>query len=80
MELSTPFVSIRGVLSRIGMKASKLYVVNGMLMLVTFFFCRIVMFPYVCYLHAQALNMKLFDVRTRKITTTFGLTIVGFRL
>lgn len=59
MEFSTPFVSFRGILSRFGMKASKLYVVNGFMMLVTFFICRIVMFPYVIYLYANFIGKDI---------------------
>nr|XP_022920461.1 protein FAM57A [Onthophagus taurus] len=54
MEASTPFVSLRGILSRLGLKESKFYVVNGLLMLLVFFLCRIVMFPYVMYLYSLA--------------------------
>ncbi|KAG8237946.1 hypothetical protein J437_LFUL016291 [Ladona fulva] len=53
MELSTPFVSLRGILSKLKLKSSLLYVVNGITMLVTFFFCRVIMFPYVCYMYAR---------------------------
>nr|CAD7445762.1 unnamed protein product [Timema bartmani] len=57
MELSTPFVSFRGILSKLKMKSSHLYVVNGLAMLVTFFFCRVVMFPYVCYLYSRLVGL-----------------------
>ncbi|XP_063220215.1 TLC domain-containing protein 3A [Bacillus rossius redtenbacheri] len=61
MELSTPFVSFRGILSRLKMKASTLYFVNGLVMLVTFFFCRVMMFPYVCYLYSQVVGLPFFE-------------------
>lgn len=56
MEASTPFVSLRGILSKMGMKESTLYVVNGLMMLVTFFLCRIAMFPYVIHMYAQTIG------------------------
>ncbi|KAJ8916652.1 hypothetical protein NQ315_000297 [Exocentrus adspersus] len=56
MEASTPFVSLRGILSKMGMKESRLYVVNGLLMLVSFFVCRVAMFPYVIHMYAQAIG------------------------
>ncbi|CAH0549369.1 unnamed protein product [Brassicogethes aeneus] len=57
MEASTPFVSIRGILSKIGMKDSSLYVYNGIIMLVTFFLCRVAMFPYVLYAYGQVIGL-----------------------
>nr|CAD7425735.1 unnamed protein product [Timema monikensis] len=62
MELSTPFVSFRGILSKLKMKSSHLYVVNGLAMLVTFFFCRVVMFPYVCYLYSRLVGLTYWQV------------------
>lgn len=61
MELSTPFVSLRGILSKMGLKQSKLYVINGLLMLATFFFCRVAMFPYVCYLYSLVVDKPYFE-------------------
>ncbi|GLV36706.1 uncharacterized protein CBL_02459 [Carabus blaptoides fortunei] len=61
MELSTPFVSLRGVLSRLGLKATRMYVLNGLLMVATFFFCRVMMFPYVCYLHSQVIGLPYLE-------------------
>eukprot|EP00210_Caulerpa_lentillifera_P008653 g8252.t1 len=40
-EISTPFVIIRWFLYKTGMKDSKLYVYNGVLMMIVFGFCRI---------------------------------------
>jgi Na+/glutamate symporter len=90
MELSTPFVSFRGILSRLKvslhqfhwlqylacssgkvfhvvsmfqMKSSQLYVINGLVMLVTFFFCRVIMFPYVFYLYSRIVGLSYWEVR-----------------
>ncbi|KAG5873459.1 hypothetical protein JTB14_007225 [Gonioctena quinquepunctata] len=57
MEASTPFVSLRGILSKIGLKDSPIYVVNGLMMLAVFFMCRIAMFPYVIYMYALSIKM-----------------------
>ncbi|XP_049879627.1 uncharacterized protein LOC126376338 [Pectinophora gossypiella] len=62
MELSTPFVSLRGILSRLRLKASKAYLVNGILMLLTFFLCRVVSLPYVCLMYSRVLGLPYFEV------------------
>lgn len=61
MEFSTPFVSFRGILSLLKLKKTRLYLINGLVMLVTFFFCRVVMFPYVCYIYSQVVGLSFFN-------------------
>uniref|UniRef100_A0A182M8H0 alkaline phosphatase n=1 Tax=Anopheles culicifacies TaxID=139723 RepID=A0A182M8H0_9DIPT len=61
MELSTPFVSFRSILSVMGLKQSKLYVINGLVMLVSFFWCRIFLMPYVCYYYSQVINKPFIE-------------------
>lgn len=61
MELSTPFVSFRGILSIMGLKESKMYVINGLVMLFTFFWCRVFLVPYVCYYYSQVVNLPFFE-------------------
>eukprot|EP00049_Salpingoeca_infusionum_P009662 m.164420 g.164420 ORF g.164420 m.164420 type:complete len:304 (-) comp14400_c0_seq13:2429-3340(-) len=62
-EASTPFVNTRPMLSMAGLRHSPLYMINGVLMLVFFFFFRVV-------------NMVLFFVeavpRTQEFTTALG--------
>lgn len=65
MEASTPFVSLRGVLSKMGLKNSKWYIANGLVMLVVFFLCRVAMFPYVIYLYAKSVGLDFFTVRLK---------------
>lgn len=65
MELSTPFVSFRGILSVLGLKESKVYVVNGLVMLVSFFWCRVFLMPYVCYYYSQVVNLSFFEALWR---------------
>lgn len=62
MELSTPFVSIRGILSTIGLKDSTAYVINGLIMLGTFFVCRVLMWPYVYYWYSGLVQMSVLQV------------------
>lgn len=54
-ELSTPFVNARVILSRLGLKNSRVYVLNGILMMIVFAMCRVAMFPvmYAVYLSQQ---------------------------
>ncbi|XP_060534322.1 TLC domain-containing protein 3A isoform X2 [Cylas formicarius] len=56
MEASTPFVSLRGIISKIGLKESRWYVANGLVMLATFFVFRVAMFPYVISLYAKSIQ------------------------
>lgn len=62
MEASTPFVSLRGILSKIGLKDSPVYVINGLVMLAVFFICRIAMFPYVIYMYALTIQKDFISV------------------
>lgn len=65
MELSTPFVSFRGILSIMGLKESKMYVINGLVMLFSFFWCRVFLMPYVCYYYSQVVNLPFFEALWR---------------
>lgn len=73
MEISTPFVSIRGILSTFGMKESKAYVINGIFMMVTFFLCRIVMWPYLFYWYSQIANITFIQASESIISLNFQL-------
>ncbi|CAG5047308.1 unnamed protein product [Parnassius apollo] len=61
MELSTPFVSIRGILSRMGLKSSRAYLLNGLAMLATFFVCRVLSLPYVCLMYSRVIGLPYFE-------------------
>ncbi|XP_058460739.1 TLC domain-containing protein 3A [Malaya genurostris] len=65
MELSTPFVSFRGILSILGLKESKVYIANGLVMLVSFFWCRVFLMPYVCYYYSHVVNLPFFEALWR---------------
>lgn len=60
-ELSTPFVNFRWQLYAIGMKNTKRYKVNGILMTASFFLCRIVSFPFYWYFVAQNIAKQPFQ-------------------
>lgn len=57
MEASTPFVSFRSILSTLGMKEHRFYMVNGILMLVTFFIFRILLLPYLLLWYSNTVNV-----------------------
>ncbi|XP_064536300.1 ceramide synthase [Drosophila montana] len=56
MEFSTPFVSLRSILSTMGLKDSRAYILNGLVMLATFFVCRVCMWPYVMWRYSLAID------------------------
>ncbi|KAL4705866.1 hypothetical protein ACJJTC_019301 [Scirpophaga incertulas] len=56
MELSTPLVSLRGILARLRLQRSPLYVANGLAMLLAFLACRLLALPYVGLLYARSLR------------------------
>lgn len=58
MEFSTPFVSFRAILSILKLKESKLYMINGILMVVAFFIFRILMLPALMYYYSQYARMS----------------------
>jgi hypothetical protein len=58
MEASTPFVSFRAILSILGQKKSNLYVLNGLLMLLTFLIFRIIMLPVLLYKYSRIINLS----------------------
>ncbi|XP_043574277.1 ceramide synthase-like [Chiloscyllium plagiosum] len=52
-ELSTPFVSFAKILKRFRKQNTLLYKVNGVILLVTFFLCRILVFPYMYWAYGK---------------------------
>lgn len=61
MEISTPFVSLRSILSRLNMKSSRFYLINGLTMLATFFVFRVLLLPYLFYYYSQIANIPYFQ-------------------
>jgi hypothetical protein len=54
MESSTPFVSMRAILYNLNLRQSWIYVINGLLMVIVFFLCRIAVYPWFYCVHAKA--------------------------
>lgn len=61
-ELSTPFVSLGKVLIQLKQQHTLLYKVNGILTLTTFFFCRILLFPFMYWSFGQEKGLSFFQV------------------
>ncbi len=65
-EASTPFVSLRAILSYVGLKRSPLYIANGAAMVLVFLCCRILIYPafYVAYAAQRGLGFWQAVART----------------
>nr|XP_020654478.1 protein FAM57B isoform X1 [Pogona vitticeps]XP_020654479.1 protein FAM57B isoform X1 [Pogona vitticeps]XP_020654480.1 protein FAM57B isoform X1 [Pogona vitticeps]XP_020654481.1 protein FAM57B isoform X1 [Pogona vitticeps] len=61
-ELSTPFVCLGKVLILYKQQHTLLHKVNGLVMLITFFCCRILLFPYMYWVYGQYAGMPLYRV------------------
>lgn len=65
MELSSPFVNFRIILSKLGLKRTKLYLYNGVSMMIIFAIFRVFIFIYMYawYLYQQSifLNISVFE-------------------
>ncbi|XP_058509244.1 ceramide synthase-like [Solea solea] len=61
-ELSTPFVCLGKVLIQYKKQETLLHKINGVLMMVTFFCCRVVLFPYLYYTYSRHASVPLYTV------------------
>ncbi|XP_018414618.1 PREDICTED: protein FAM57B [Nanorana parkeri] len=61
-ELSTPFVCLGKVLIQYKKQHTLLHRVNGVIMLVTFFSCRLLLFPYMYWVYGQRVGLPLYKV------------------
>lgn len=61
-ELSTPFVCLGKVLILYKQQHTLLHKVNGVIMLVTFFCCRILLFPYMYWVYGKYVGIPLYRV------------------
>ncbi|RXM90569.1 Protein FAM57A [Acipenser ruthenus] len=61
-ELSTPFVSLGKILIQLGLQDSILHKVNGVIVLFTFFLCRILLFPYMYWVYGQHYGIPVYRV------------------
>lgn len=77
MEFSTPFVSVRGILSTLQLKDTRAYIVNGLLMLVTFAVCRVIMWPALYYWYGRMVGLNMFQaVWSLPLTCKIGTAIL----
>ncbi|XP_009956187.1 PREDICTED: protein FAM57A, partial [Leptosomus discolor] len=64
-ELSTPFVSLGKILMQLKMQDTLLHKVNGIIILVTFFLCRILLFPFMYTAYARQVGIPVYMVPFR---------------
>ncbi|XP_029373805.1 protein FAM57A [Echeneis naucrates] len=61
-EFSTPFVSIGKILIQLGLDNTRLHKVNGIVILLTFFMCRILIFPFMYWMYGRQFGIPLHKV------------------
>ncbi|KAL4608604.1 protein FAM57A-like [Arapaima gigas] len=61
-ELSTPFVSLGKILIQLGLQNCWVHKVNGVVVLLTFFVCRIMLFPYMYWAYGQHYGIPIYSV------------------
>uniref|UniRef100_A0A3P8ZWS4 TLC domain-containing protein n=1 Tax=Esox lucius TaxID=8010 RepID=A0A3P8ZWS4_ESOLU len=61
-EFSTPFVSLGKVLIQLGLEDSWLHTVNSVVALLSFFTCRILVFPYMYWVYSQQYHIPFHKV------------------
>jgi len=64
LEASTPFVSFRAILVQLNLKESGAYIVNGLLMVISFFLCRVVLLPYLYLWYANTADLSMVSTMT----------------
>ncbi|KAJ8369257.1 hypothetical protein SKAU_G00092850 [Synaphobranchus kaupii] len=61
-EFSTPFVSFGKILIQLGLQDSWLHVTNGVMVLLSFFTCRITLFPYMYWAYGRHAGIPFHSV------------------
>lgn len=61
-EFSTPFVSIGKILIQLGLDDTRLHRINGILVLMSFFTCRILVFPFMYWMYGRQFGIPLHRV------------------
>lgn len=61
-EFSTPFVTIGKILIQLGLDNSRLHKLNGIMVLLSFFTCRILIFPFMYWMYGQQFGIPLHRV------------------
>ncbi|XP_068440859.1 TLC domain-containing protein 3A-like [Clinocottus analis] len=62
IEFSTPFVSVGKILIQLGLDDTRLHRVNGVAVLVSFFLCRILVFPFMYWMYGRRFGIPLHRV------------------
>ncbi|CAI5694712.1 unnamed protein product [Oreochromis niloticus] len=61
-EFSTPFVSIGKILIQLGLNNTRLHRINGIIVLLSFFTCRILLFPFMYWMYGRQFGIPLHRV------------------
>ncbi|XP_077995851.1 TLC domain-containing protein 3A-like [Glandiceps talaboti] len=61
-EITIPFLHARATLKMLGWKKTKLYAVIGVLFIITFFCCRLLLFPYMYHAYGRTKNLSIWQV------------------
>lgn len=61
-EFSTPFVSIGKILIQLGLDDTRLHRINGIVVLLSFFMCRIMVFPFMYWKYGKQFGIPLHRV------------------
>ncbi|KAM4701787.1 TLC domain-containing protein 3A [Discoglossus pictus] len=61
-EMSTPFVCLGKLLIQMNLQNSLLHKVNGAFVLISFFFCRILLFPFMYYAYGKQYGVPIYKV------------------
>ncbi|XP_061137604.1 TLC domain-containing protein 3A-like [Syngnathus typhle] len=61
-EFSTPFLCFGKILIQLGLDNTRLHTINGMLVLLTFFMCRIMIFPFMYWMYGRQVGIPLHKV------------------
>ena len=64
-EISTPFVNARIIISKLGFKESKLYVINGVLMMLVFGVFRVYLFPGIYWQYISQQKGEVLQILSR---------------
>lgn len=61
-EFSTPFVSTGKILIQLGLDNTRLHRINGIIVLLSFFTCRILLFPFMYWMYGRQFGIPLHRV------------------
>lgn len=76
LEASTPFVSMRKIFAILGMKKSIWYIINGAVMTIVFFFCRVIFFPCVYYLYSIEHGASILETMTKHVPPICSISML----